>query len=430
MSGTIAVGRRHDAGAARGWGRIGAIGSAALLGAALALSSGGCPTAPTDNGNTNANDNTGGGANARVKAGTMVVLGYNDLGMHCMNEDFSELMILPPFNTLHAQVIQRGEEPRLVTGNVTVRYSIENNTTSADKTNFWTYAPALLGVTLEPNVGLAGNSLSGVMKSTGDNDWSAIGIPVTPLDDDGKLNAYNLASVVVSDSRGTQAETLAVVPVSWEIRCDLCHNTPGISPATDILRKHDTLHGTSLESAKPVMCASCHADVALGAAGDPARHNLSRAMHGAHASRMNAVDVELRCYACHPGQDTRCLRDVHYERGMICTDCHDSMTAVADAARRPWIDEPQCSSCHQRAGFDFEQPGTLYRNSKGHGNVHCAACHGSPHAITPTVVAADNIQAIGLQGHAGTIDTCTVCHIKRPDEGFFHRAGGEGEGGE
>jgi hypothetical protein len=25
-----------------------------------------------------------------------VVLGYNDLGMHCMQQDFSEMMILPP----------------------------------------------------------------------------------------------------------------------------------------------------------------------------------------------------------------------------------------------------------------------------------------------------------------------------------------------
>ena len=28
----------------------------------------------------------------------MVVFGYNDLGMHCMNSDFSEIMVLPPFN--------------------------------------------------------------------------------------------------------------------------------------------------------------------------------------------------------------------------------------------------------------------------------------------------------------------------------------------
>jgi len=65
------------------------------------------------------------------------VLGYNELGMHCMNQDFSELMLLPPYNNLRAQVILRGEEPQLLTSGVTVSYSVPGNTTSADKTNFW-----------------------------------------------------------------------------------------------------------------------------------------------------------------------------------------------------------------------------------------------------------------------------------------------------
>ncbi len=49
-----------------------------------------------------------------LRQNPFVVLGYNDLGMHCMNQDFSQLCILPPFNNLHAQVIdRRGEEPRI-----------------------------------------------------------------------------------------------------------------------------------------------------------------------------------------------------------------------------------------------------------------------------------------------------------------------------
>jgi hypothetical protein len=129
------------------------------------------------------------------------------------------------------------------------------------------------------------------------------------------------------------------------------------------------------------------------------------------------------CYACHPGPETKCFRDVHFSRGMTCHDCHTSMQAVGDPARRPWVDEPRCSNCHNRPGFEYEQPDTLYRNSKGHSNIHCAACHGSPHAITPSVIAADNVQAEALQGHAGKIDTCTVCHESRPDDRFFHFRG-------
>ncbi|MCA9243073.1 MAG: cytochrome c3 family protein [Phycisphaerales bacterium] len=381
-------------------------------------------------GNTGGNGANSGGNTSGVKAGQMVVLGYNDLGMHCMNEDFSELVILPPFNTLHAQVIRRGEEPRLVTSGVTVAYDIPNNTTSVTKTNFWDYAKQLLGATLAPDVGLTGNKLSGTMKPTGDNDWSVTGIPVTPIDDSGALDPYHLAHIVVTSGGASVAETMAVVPVSWEIRCDLCHNTAGISASTDILRAHDRLHGTSLENAKPVLCSSCHADVALGQAGVDGVSNLSRAMHGAHASRMDLVSLTEKCYACHPGQETKCLRDVHFSAGMSCMDCHGSMSAVASATRRPWVDEPKCTDCHNRAGFSFEQTDTLFRDSVGHGNVHCSACHGSPHAITPTVVEADNIQARGLQGHPGVISDCTVCHIHRPDDSFFHHAGGESEGGD
>ena len=92
-----------------------------------------------------------------------VVLGYNDLGMHCMNQDFSQLCILPPFNSLHAQVIRRGVEPDIISSgsNTSVSYVVPNNTTSVTKTNFWQYAPALFGAALPADVGLTGNGLSG-----------------------------------------------------------------------------------------------------------------------------------------------------------------------------------------------------------------------------------------------------------------------------
>jgi len=285
--------------------------------------------------------------------------------------------------------------------------------------------PLLLGLSPARNIGLTGNGLSGRMSPTGDNDWAATGIPITPILDSGAEDPYPLATVRVIRNGRVAARTQAVVPVSWEIRCDLCHNTPGISTATDILRAHDRLHGTSLEAAKPVFCGGCHVQAPLAAygfTGTPGIPSLSRAMHKAHAPRMGpARRLGVRCYACHPGVRTQCLRGVHFSKGIDCEVCHISMRAVARATRRPWVDEPRCESCHNRPGFQFEQPGVLYRDSKGHHGVHCAACHGSPHAITPTVTPADNVQAIALQGHAGAIDRCTVCHRTRPDDPFDHR---------
>lgn len=175
----------------------------------------------------------------------------------------------------------------------------------------------------------------------------------------------------------------------------------------------------------PVLCASCHADPALGTQGVPGVKSLSHAMHGSHADRMQRV-VSLGlgnvCYACHPGFQTNCQRDVHFSNGIFCAACHGDMAAVANPARTPWVNEPTCRSCHQarQPEFDFEEPGRLFKDSRGHGNVHCAACHGSPHAVGPAVTPPDNQQAIELQGYAGPISSCTVCHTTPPSEHFEH----------
>lgn len=228
-----------------------------------------------------------GGAGPSADApGTHVVFGYNDLGMHCMNDEFSSLVVLPPFNTLHAQVIRRGAEPHIVTSGVTVRYWIPANTDAAGKTNFWRYSQALFGADLAPNVGLAGSKLAGTMTPTASRDWSVVGIPLTPTDDDGRENPYPLATIAVIPNGAEVARTQAVVPVSTEISCNLCHNAPGVSPAVDILRAHDRMHATNLEASQPVLCAQCHASNALGAPGQPGLPNLSSAIHTAHAPRM------------------------------------------------------------------------------------------------------------------------------------------------
>ena len=356
--------------------------------------------------------------------GTHLVVGYNDLGMHCMQSDFSQMMILPPYNTLHAQVIRRGAEPEIVQGgDASVTFELPTNTHSSDKCNFWKFAPQLLGANVPPDMGVAGFGMSGLMVyKSARKDYEATGIPVTPVDDDGKENPYPFALITAKNDRGVViAQTQAVVPVSWEMSCNLCHNTPGESTATSILKSHDRLHATQLEQHQPVMCAQCHSDNALGAPGQPGVSSLSAAMHTAHAPRMGQVNMTNNCYACHPGVRTDCLRDVHSERGMTCTDCHGSMAAVGEPTRRPWLDQPRCDSCHQRQGFEFEQPGQLYRNSVGHKGVQCMTCHGSPHAMGPARTAADNAQAIRLQGHAGKLNDCTVCHITTPSEPFFHK---------
>ena len=358
-----------------------------------------------------------------------VVLANNDLGMHCMMRDFSHFMILPPFNTVQAVVIKKGHGPDVIDiseGNdFTVRYSVPGNTHSTDKSNFWKYDQDLLGVDLPPDVGLTGNGLSGTMSPL-QNKWAVTGIPLTPQDDVGRVNPYQLATITVEkEGTGFVAQTQTILPVSWELSCNVCHGDPqaGTNVEVDVLRDHDRLHNTDLEANQPVFCASCHADPALGAPGEPGISTFSSAMHSAHADRLDDLPVDFgnACYSCHPGRRAQCQRDVHLSNGMNCMDCHGQMSDVGDPARTPWVDEPKCADCHSRPGFNFEQPGKLFRESIGHGGVSCFACHGSPHAITPATTDTDNLQAIIHQGFAGIISDCTVCHTSMPNENFFHK---------
>jgi hypothetical protein len=189
------------------------------------------------------------------------VISWNDLGMHCMNENFANLAVLPPYNTLWAQVILQGAQPQIVTNGVTIDYKIVDNTYSVGKTDFWTYAQALFGSPLAPNVGLKGATLAGSMQRDPDH-FVVEGIPLTPYLDSAPgpgsqyWYPYQQAHVVARDSgTGTVlAETTTVAPVSTEMRCDTCHangKEPGGSTGnveTNILALHDEENGTTLMS--------------------------------------------------------------------------------------------------------------------------------------------------------------------------------------
>jgi hypothetical protein len=106
--------------------------------------------------------------------------------------------------------------------------------------------------------------------------------------------------------------------------------------------------------------------------------------------------------------------------GMECVDCHEGgMSSLGDEDRTPWVDEPRCGDCH--GSVYSEEPGKLFRFSKGHGGLYCESCHNSTHAILPSREAPDNLQSIILQGYEGTIRECTVCHLTRPTSGGPHQ---------
>ena len=344
---------------------------------------------------------------ASVTSDEYVVLSWNDLGMHCANKDFSNMVILPPYNNLKAQVIKRGNattKPQVITTGLIVTYEIPGNTYSVGKTNFWTYSQGLFGVST-PNIGLTGAGLKGTM-AIGTNEYFQDGIPVTPYQDNNLVteSPFQLALIKVKDGSGNLlAQTQPVIPVSNEINCvsSGCHNSEQA-----ILDAHEVMTGFN-PNVKPIKCANCHSDNALGAPGVSGIPSFSQVIHEKHGSITND------CYKCHPGPNTQCFRDVMHSAGMVCQDCHGSVANVAQTisnGRKPWLQEPSCGevSCH---GSTYApEANKLYRNSRGHGNLYCSACHGSPHAILPTEQANDNVQNIALQGWSGTLSKCALCH--------------------
>ncbi len=365
--------------------------------------------------------------NQAIPAANMsyVVLAWNDLGMHCDQDDYSYFAVLPPFNTLHAQVFRHGGDSGLVTSGITVSYAFPKKTNSALHTNFWTYAPQF-GWNVPANVGITGTPLAGTMTLDSNGvGFVATGIPITPYDDDGTWDPYGTAVLTVRDSSGNVLQTANVVaPVSTEMMCSNCH---GSNPQLDILLTHDRDNATTLyddwTAGKVHLCAECHSSNALGAPGKSGVESLTLAMHNFHKDKMQysaaAAATTPDCYNCHPGPKTECLRGIMSRAGKSCHDCHGDMSAMASslqAGRQGWLQEPQCGNCHDAS--HAENSNTLYRNSllqngptsDMNNKIYCEACHNSPHGEYTTANAADTSITRKFQGDDYWIWNCNVCH--------------------
>jgi hypothetical protein len=449
-----------------------------------------------------------GGSTSTSTTSSYSLTAWNDLGMHCVDgNDYSIMSILPPYNNLHAQLVNKSTNKQVTSG-VTLTYeSIADldgsiNTSSAGKTNFWSYVSSLFGVRPADNIGLTGNPTpskkAAPMNFNATWGWyEAEGIPITPYDDAGKKNFYPMVKVLAKDRSGkTLASALTVLPVSDEMTCQACHASratgttaelaakPPLSgwafdadPQKDwkknVLRIHDDKQkdnatfqaalvtkgmpaglAASAAAGKPVLCAGCHASNALPGTGLAGISPLTAAQHRSHGQVIDPVqnlkldDINNRssCYLCHPGSVTKCLRgamgnavDASGNATMGCQSCHGHMADVGASTRVGWLQQPNCQACHYDGKRETTaiDPATgklrvvsdarfattpnvpasgysLFRFSKGHGNLQCEACHGATHAEYPSSHENDNVLSVSLQGYRGTVKECTACHATMP----------------
>ncbi len=220
------------------------------------------------------------------------------------------------------------------------------------------------------------------------------------------------------------------------------------------------LFATATQDATPVLCVRCHASEALPGSGTAGMRPLSRLIHTKHAKvldpqrgvTLDDVKDNAACFRCHASSAAHYSRGVHGHTpnadgtlAMQCQSCHGALTSVGDSARHAWLDEPNCQSCHTgtatknngqlRYTDSFEASGqirkavdatfatqvntpatgqSLYRFSRGHGGLQCAACHGDTHGEWPSAEPNDNVQSQQLQGHTGPLIECVACHTTTP----------------
>jgi hypothetical protein len=95
-------------------------------------------------------------------------------------------------------------------------------------------------------------------------------------------------------------------------------------------------------------------------------------------------DEGKTCAFCHGGRvypeftgEYGGAADVHYEKGMICLDCHSKTEAHGDGrqygSRKELPNKPACANCHKAGGEKTEKARTAHTNHKG--KVSCQACH-------------------------------------------------------
>ncbi|MBU1426866.1 MAG: cytochrome c3 family protein [Gammaproteobacteria bacterium] len=354
--------------------------------------------------------------------------------MHCVDgKDYSVFSILPPYNNLHAQLVNKTTNKQVNTG-VTLTYEsyADNtvaqtdplygsiNTISSTKTNFWTYVSALFGAQPAPDHGLnlndptvsnrtPGTTPSPMQYSSGLGAFVAEGIPIMPVDDMGRKNFYPMIKVVAKDSAtgAVLATARTVLPVSDEMTCKACHSTTTSTNAAaiaarpvagwindpdpekdwkkNILRLHD--EKKFADAANQTLYANALAQVgynpagllATATAGQPV---LCAACHLSNALQTSGVaGVRALTHALHTKHAT--VKDPA------------TQVALGDATNRS-----SCYSCH---------PGSVTQclrgamgdalDASGNPAMSCQSCHGT-------------MAQVGNTARAGWFNepNCQSCH--------------------
>lgn len=131
-------------------------------------------------------------------------------------------------------------------------------------------------------------------------------------------------------------------------------------------------------------CNSCHATCGDCHVKGPAIGGVSIGLLKGH--KFVRRDEGKTCAACHGGRvypeftgEYGGSPDVHYQKGMMCMDCHNKREFHGDGkeyrSRREVAGRPSCVGCHP-AGQE-KSPKSREAHGKHGGKLSCVACHAS-----------------------------------------------------
>ncbi len=341
--------------------------------------------------------------------GTHQVLAFNDLGMHCADLDYSTFVILPPFNVVHSQVIERGATPRILDDtqiNVSYRAvtdaagsinsTSQNQAGAVQKSNFWDTNPVtnnsyvfdLFGLNPPADEGLAldvnfAQKMPGILAPYSANDaqpfnrfdtdkawFAADGVPILPIDDAGQQNAYPLMRVSATEpaSGETVASLDVVLPVASEADCQNCHALGEVG-AQDDSNTLDYKLPNDINDPNDVLQA--------------AKHNIL-VLHDAEHGTSLLTQKPVLCARCHysaaldlagtgpAGEQigkAKMSEVMHGHHGEL-TDATGNLIFPTNGTL-----EETCYQCH---------PGKVtkcLRGAMGGAGIECQDCHGSMLAV-------------------------------------------------
>jgi hypothetical protein len=129
-------------------------------------------------------------------------------------------------------------------------------------------------------------------------------------------------------------------------------------------------------------CRSCHAACGDCHVKGPIVSGISIGLIKGH--KFVKKDEGKTCAFCHGGRvypeftgEYGGTPDIHYEKGMICLDCHSMKEAHGDGrpvqSRRDLHDKPQCITCHKIGQEKTEKAKSAHTAHQG--KLSCQACH-------------------------------------------------------